>query len=238
MAWTAELLRPPQKDDHIQLDYYRYWIHTVGDYGDYHHEFLAGEKNIVKGSQRAALLYAIGSSQINALHSALESRNSWRMAHGLPPARPRHFHSSATETALRRSTSSTPVAVNGGDFESGISPWTLSDIRYAATLSEPSFAHTGRGSGAIKSHGWLASTITGLEPTKVYTLSFWYKLFSSVSPGGSCTISALVDNVPVASDVQDSSVDGPTLGWKMSPCTTGDLDVFLDDVVVTPFTTV
>ncbi|KAH8804324.1 hypothetical protein DL96DRAFT_639135 [Flagelloscypha sp. PMI_526] len=59
---------------------------------------------------------------------AIEGRNSWRLSHGLPPARPRRFHSSATETAHRRSASPTPPVVNGGDFEQSslTSPWAKS----------------------------------------------------------------------------------------------------------------
>ncbi|KAH8824183.1 hypothetical protein DL96DRAFT_201475 [Flagelloscypha sp. PMI_526] len=128
---------------------------------------------------------------------ALETRNSWRFSHGLPPARPRRFHSSATETAHRRSTSSIPLMVDGGDFESSssTSPWTGSG--QASTVSWE--AYTGNGAGCLVGGSTeissLTSSITGLTPSSVYTLSYWTKV--TYGPASSCTVSALVDGIPV-----------------------------------------
>ncbi|KAH8796224.1 hypothetical protein DL96DRAFT_1088135 [Flagelloscypha sp. PMI_526] len=134
---------------------------------------------------------------------AIEGRSSWRLSHGLPPARPRRLHSSATETAHRRSASPTPPVVNGGDFEQSslTSPWAKSS-GLAITLygfPSPEFGHTGSGVGRIygstTSTQALTSSITGLSPNNVYTLSYWMKVI--VNGYATCTVSALVDGIPV-----------------------------------------
>ncbi|KAH8824182.1 hypothetical protein DL96DRAFT_1739489 [Flagelloscypha sp. PMI_526] len=138
---------------------------------------------------------------------ALEARNSWRFSHGLPPARPRRFHSSATETAHRRSTSSIPLMVDGGDFESS-SLWTKSS--YASVDFVTGYAHTGNGYGVLIGSTTirsLTSSITGLTPNSVYTLSYWIRVISgSTAP---CTISALVGGIPGPGISQSFSGSAP-----------------------------
>ncbi|KAH8806978.1 hypothetical protein DL96DRAFT_1685946 [Flagelloscypha sp. PMI_526] len=152
---------------------------------------------------------------------AIEGRNSWRLSHGLPPARPRRLHSSATETAHRRSTSSIPPMVNGGDFETDTSttasPWIASNsgakVLYGLSYTSPSTTHTGNGFARIYGSTvgpTLTSSITGLTPSTAYTVSYWAQVLSgNTSP---CTVSVLVGGISVPG-TQFSNTNAPYLKW-------------------------
>ncbi|KAH8795994.1 hypothetical protein DL96DRAFT_1722355 [Flagelloscypha sp. PMI_526] len=140
-------------------------------------------------------------SYITFISSAtLKNRNSWRLSHGLPPARPRRFHASATETAHRRTTSATLTVVNGGDFESGT--WTPSGpatVEYRSSSNIADSIHSGNGAGRLNGAdlSQLASSITGLTSNTAYTLSCWIRLV--FVDYGSCTFTVLVDDTEVDS---------------------------------------